>query len=153
MDKSKEAEAPVKGGLSAKIRKAERRSADWLEKSTKHYSKKRWGMLLAIFILLSGTISAMLLIGGLTGELDNAFTLQRITRSINAPSMASEETIRDGLSRSEYGNLVKYRTYLDSLQKSPAGLERYRQILNKHPGLPDSLDTIIKTYQLQFKSR
>lgn len=143
----------MKRGLSAKIRKAERHSADWLEKSTKHYTKKRWGILLAIFILLSGTISAMLLIGGLTGELDNAFTLERITRSINAPSMASEQTIREGLSKTEYESLIKYQIYLDSLKKSPEGLARYHQILTKHPGLPDSLDTIIKTYQLQLKSR
>lgn len=153
MDKSKEAEGPVKRGLSAKIRKAERRSADWLEKSTKHYSKRKWGILLAIFIMLSGTISAMLLIGGLTGELHNAFTVQRITRTINASSTASERIIRDGLSRYEYENLVKYQAYMDSLQKSPAGREIYRQIMNKHPRLPDSLNTIIKMYRSQTKNR
>ena len=153
MDKSKEAEGPVKRGLSAKIRRLERRSADWLEKSTSHFTKKTWAILLALFIMLGAAISGMLLIGGLTGQLENAFNLYRITKSINTPTVGNETTSREGLTKAEFDKLLHYQTYLDSLQKSPEGRKRYQQIQKQHPGLPDSLNTIIKTYQSQFKTK
>lgn len=153
MDKSKKAEGPVKRGLSAKIRKLEHYSADWLEKSTSHFTKRTWRILLAIFIMLSGTISGMLLIGGLTGQLQNAFTLQRITKTISEPSMEYESTIGEGLTKTEFDRLIQYQDYLDSLQQSPEGRQRYQRIQKLHPGLPDSLNTIIKTYRSQTKNR
>jgi hypothetical protein len=152
MDKSKE-EGLAKRGLSAKIRQAERRSADWLEKSTRHYSKRTWGALLAIFIMLGGAVSGLLLIGGLTGELENAFILERITRTISGPSDENGSAVRHGLTNAEFARLIEYRTFLDSLQKTPEGQVRYGKIVSRHPGLPDSLDRIIKSYRSQFKKR
>jgi hypothetical protein len=152
MDKSKE-EGLAKRGLSAKIRQAERRGADWLEKYTRHYNRRTWGILLAIFIMLGGAVSGLLLIGGLTGELEKAFSLDRITRTISGPPDENEDANSDRLTKAEFDRLVEYKAFLDSLQKSPEGRVRYLKIVSRHPGLPDSLGRIIKYYQSQIKNR
>ena len=151
MDKSKKAEGPVDRGLSAKIRKVEQRSADWLEKSTRHFSKKTWGILLALFIMLAGAISAMLLIGGLTGQLDNAFSLERITRTINAEPARNGSLSKAGLSEAELEKLKRYRLYLDSLAADTTRAKKYHQIIVRHSGLQDTLDMILN--QSQIKNR
>lgn len=153
MDKSKEAGVPWRRGLSAKIRKVEQRSADWLERSTRHYSRRRWKILLALFIMAVGGISAMLLIGGLTGGLEKAYSLDRITRATNANALPNKIVPKDGLTEIEWEKLGHYRTYLDSLQADEAGRKEYEQIIGSHPGLVDSLDRILGTYQLQIKHR
>lgn len=153
MDKSKEGRVPWRRGLSAKIRKLEQQSADWLERSTRHYTRRRWKILLAFFIMAVGGISAMLLIGGLTGELENAYSLERITKAINANALSNKIMPKNGISETEWEKLGHYRTYLDSLRADPAGLKEYEQIIGRHPGLVDTLDRILGTYQSQIKHR
>lgn len=153
MDKSKEGGVPWRRGLSAKIRKLEHRSADWLESSTRHYTRRRWKILLAFFIMAVGGISAMLLIGGLTGELENAYSLERITKAVNANDLSNKTAPKDGLPEKEWEKLRHYRTYLDSLRTDTAGLKEYEKIIDGHPGIVDTLDRILGTYQLQIKHR
>jgi len=55
------------------------------------------------------------------------------------------------VSKKDYQGIIRFRGYMDSLTRSPAGKAAYDSIILSRPGLLDSIRILEKIYQSQTK--
>jgi hypothetical protein len=55
------------------------------------------------------------------------------------------------VSKADYQGIIRFRGYMDSLTRSPAGKAAYDSIIFSRPGLLDSIRILEKIYQSQTK--
>jgi len=138
----------AKPGLSRRLEHFQVRCALWLANRTGHYSYRKWILLLACFVLLTGGYSGYVLVEGLTGGKGSSLSLSKITR----PEHATESGITDRatITHQQYQQIVALRHYLDSLSRDPQGRAEYGRIIEQQPGLTDSLKIIEEYYKRQL---
>ena len=128
------------------------RWARWMGRRTEHLSRKTLLLLLLVFIFIAGGYSIYLIGQSFSGNQTNTFSVTPIKKPghiLQTGDAASQQDII--ISKTDYQRIIRFRGYMDSLARSPAGKAVYDSILLTRPGLPDSIRLIEKIYQSQTK--
>ena len=128
------------------------RWARWMDRRTEHLSSRTLLLLLLAFIALAGGYSICLIGQSFSGNQASAFSVTPIItpgRVLQTGDAASQKEMI--VSKTDYQRIIRFRGYMDSLTRSPAGKAVYDSILLSRPGLQDSIRLIEKIYQSQIK--
>ena len=128
------------------------RWARWMDRRTEHLSSRTLLLLLLAFIALAGGYSICLIGQSFSGNQASAFSVTPIItpgRVLQTGDAASQKEMI--VSKTDYQQIIRFRGYMDSLTRSPAGKAMHDSILLRRPGLPDSIRLIEKIYQSQIK--
>ena len=126
--------------------------ARWMDRRTEHLSRRTLFLLLLAFIVLADGYCIYLIGQSFSGNQANAFSVTPIKkpgRVLQTGDAASEPEMI--ISKTDYQRIIRFRGYMDSLTRSPAGKAVYDSIILSRPGLPDSIRLIEKIYQSQIK--
>lgn len=126
--------------------------AQWMGRRTQHLTPKRMFLLLLTFTTLSGGYSIYLIGQSFSGNQPIAFSITPI-KKLGYFQQTGDAAPKKGMiiSKTEFQRIIRFRGYMDSLTRSPAGKATYDSILLYRPGLPDSILLIEKIYQSQTK--
>lgn len=128
------------------------RWARWMGKRTEHLSRKTLLLLLLVFIFIAGGYSSYLIGQSFQGNLANVFSVTPIIKPghiEHTGDNASQQVMI--ISKTDYQRIIRFRGYMDSLARSPAGKAVHDSIVLTRPGLPDSIRLIEMIYQSQTK--
>ena len=125
--------------------------AQWMGRRTQHLSRRALLLLLLAFIALSGGYSIYLIGQSFSGHQANAFSVTPIKKPGHVLQTGEATSQPDMLISTDYQRIIRFRGYMDSLARSPAGKTVYDSILLSRPGLPDSIRLIEEIYQSQIK--
>ena len=126
--------------------------AQWMSRKTKHLSRRTLLLLLLAFIVLAGGYNIYLIRQSFSGNQANVISITPIKKpgyilqtgeAISQPDMVVSKTYNQ--------RIVRFRGYMDSLIRSPAGKAVHDSILISRPGLLDSIRVIEEIYQSQTK--
>lgn len=135
----------VASSIAGSIKKVQQGWANWMDKRSRRMSPRSRWIAFVLFIAITAAASIYVLLSALTHR-----ERARIV-SIKVPVQLRSTVQRlPMISASEYQKLKQYRLYIDSLGRSPAGKDQYRQFRSRHSGLLDSIRTIEKMYQSQL---
>ena len=124
----------------------------WMSQRTKHLSRTTLRLLLLAFIALAGGYSIYLIGQSFSGKQANAISITPIKKPghvLQAGDAASQPDMI--VSKTDYQGIIRFRGYMDSLTRSPAGKAAYDSILLSRPELQDSIRFIEEIYQSQTK--
>jgi hypothetical protein len=139
-------------GMQSAYRRVQGGWATWMARRTAGFSRRRWQVLLALFILGFGGYSLYLMVDGFTGKGDSIFSITPIRKPRHATETGNDRDNSPQVSGAEQQRIRRFRLYMDSLARSPAGKAEYDSIIAQRPGLMDSVRFIEKYYG-QFKNR
>ena len=126
--------------------------AQWMGRRTQYLSRKSLLLLLLTFTALSGGYSIYLIGQSFSNRQANAFSVTAIKKpglvTKSGDAKLQKEMI---ISETDYQRIIRFRGYMDSLARSPAGKAVHDSILLSRPGLPDSIRYIEEIYQSQTK--
>ncbi|MCT1523834.1 hypothetical protein [Sphingobacterium hotanense] len=142
----------VAGALQTACKRVKGGWAVWMAKRTAGFSRRRWQVLLALFIVGFGGYSGYLTIAGFTGEGERAFSITPIKKPRHAPETGDDRNSSPQVSEAEYKRIRRFRLYMDSLARSPAGKSKHDSMVKHRPGLMDSVRFIEKYYE-QLKNK
>ncbi|MCK9412692.1 MAG: hypothetical protein M0Q53_10345 [Prolixibacteraceae bacterium] len=126
--------------------------ARWMGRRTQHLSRRTLFLLLLAFIALSGGYSIYLIRQSFSGNQATTFSVTPILKPGHVVQTGEAASQPDMLiSKTDYQRIIRFRGYMDSLARSPAGKAVYDSILLRRPGLPDSIRLIEEIYQSQIK--
>jgi len=124
----------------------------WMGRRTERLSRRKLLLLLLAFIALAGGYSICLIGQSFSGNQANAFSVTPIKRPEHVLKMVDATSQKEMIvSKTDYQRIIRFRGYMDSLTRSPAGKAVYDSIVLSRPGLPDSIRLIEKIYQSQIK--
>lgn len=118
--------------VAGRVEKAQRMAADFLNRRVNRLSHATKKIGLLFFGAAAGAICLSLIVVSLNGSGKSGFSIDLIAR----PENIYEIPDRSGIQR--------FKTWLDSLKNDPNGRRKYDSILLHRPGLPDSVNTILK---------
>jgi hypothetical protein len=124
----------------------------WMGRRTEHLSRKTLLLLLLTFIVLACGYSIYLIGQSFSGDQANAISITPIKKPghvLQAGDAASQPDMV--VSKTDYQRIIRFREYMDSLARSPAGKAAYDSIILSRPGLLDSIRVIEEIYQSQTK--
>jgi len=126
--------------------------AQWMGRRTQRLSRKTLFLLLLAFIVLAGGYSIYLIGKSFSGNQANAISVTPIKKP-GYVLQTGEATLHPNLiiSKMNYKRIIRFRGYMDSLTRSPAGKAAYDSIILSRPGLLDSIRVIEEIYQSQTK--
>ena len=128
------------------------RWAQWMGRRTEHLSRKTLLLILLAFIFIAGGYSIYLIGQSFSGNQTNTFSVTPIKKPGHILQTGDAASQQDMISsKTDYQRIIRFRGYMDSLARSPAGKAVYDSILLTRPGLPDSIRLIEKIYQSQTK--
>lgn len=126
--------------------------AQWMGRRTQYLSRKSLLLLLLTFTALSGGYSIYLIGQSFSGDQANTFSVTPIRKPGHVLQTGESASQPDMIvSKTDYQGIIRFRGYMDSLTRSPAGKAAYDSIVLSRPGLPDSIRFIEKIYQSQIK--
>ncbi|MBW8334462.1 MAG: hypothetical protein K0M40_20775 [Prolixibacteraceae bacterium] len=124
----------------------------WMGKRTQHLSRRTLLLLLVAFIGFAGGYSIYLIGQSFSGIQTNAFSVTPIKKPGFVRQTGETASPTDmNIDKPDYQRIVRFRGYMDSLTRSPAGKAVYDSILPSRPGLLDSARFIEEIYQSQTK--
>ena len=124
----------------------------WMGRRTQHLSRKTLRLLLLAFIASAGGYSMYLIGQSFSGDLANAISITPIKKPGHILQTGEATTLPDMIvSKTDYQGIIRFRGYMDSLTRSPAGKATYDSIILSRPGLLDSIRFIEEIYQSQTK--
>jgi len=138
-------------GLRLAYKRVQYGWATWMARRTAGFSRRKWQVLLVLFMSGFGGYSLYLTVDGLTGKGESIFSITPIKKPRHATE-TGERNDSPQVSEAEYRRIRRFRLYMDSLARSPAGKAEYDSIIAQRPGLMDSVRFIEKYYG-QFKNR
>lgn len=126
--------------------------ANWMMNHTKNFSRRTWLAILILFVLSTSTFCIYLAISSFGRNGNSSILIVRIKKPIHLHE--TWKTFPDDLkvSEPEYNHIKKFRVYMDSLARSPAGKILYDSIINNRPGLMDSV-AFLENYYEQLKQK
>lgn len=136
-------------GLKQKVGNIHRRWADSLGKCTANFKRKHWIIALILFVLTAGGYSSYLMLESFLSKGRMLFSVYPIYKPLFFME-TGEENINNNaqIPSKEYGRVLQYKRFMDSLAISPSGKKLYDSILFHHPGLMDSLLYIERNHRL-----
>jgi hypothetical protein len=124
----------------------------WMGRRTERLSRKTLFLLLLTFTALAGGYCIYLIGQSFMGNQANAISITPIRKPghvLQAGDVASQPDMI--VSKTDYQGIIRFRGYMDSLTRSPAGKAAYDSIVLSRPGLLDSIRFIEEIYQSQTK--
>ncbi len=126
--------------------------AIWMGKRTQYLSRRTLLILLLAFIGISGGYCIYLIGQSFSGNQTNAFSVTPIKKPGFVRQTGEAASPPDTIvSKQDYQRIIRFRGYMDSLNRSPVGKALYDSILLSQPGLLDSARYIEEIYQSQTK--
>lgn len=126
--------------------------AEWMAKQTSKLSIRQQRFVFGFFIAFTISYSVHLISMSFLKTDSNKITINPIVKPVNTFQTRNiAPNTNTTVSKIELDKAIRYRTYVDSLAKSPTGKRTLDSIKNKHPGLLDSLAAIENYYQSNFK--
>ncbi|MDD2305010.1 MAG: hypothetical protein PHP53_09985 [Prolixibacteraceae bacterium] len=126
--------------------------AQWMGRRAEHLSRKTLRLLLLAFIALAGGYSIYLIGQSFSGNQANAISITPIKKPGHVLQAGDATSQPDMIvSKTDYQGIIRFRGYMDSLTRSPAGKATYDSIILSRPGLLDSIRFIEEIYQSQTK--
>jgi len=120
--------------------------ANWLEHKTAHFTRLNWIVILLCFTVFTTGCSIFLIVNSFSGNTNRNITVTPITKPTNlVPTKEKPRELNTIISETEFEKITRFRKYMDSLGRSPAGKKTYDSIVSGRPGLLDSL-TILENY-------
>ena len=124
----------------------------WMGRRTQHLSRKTLLLLLLTFTALAGGYSTYLIGQSFTGNQANVISITPIRKPGHVLQTVDAASQPDMIvSKTDYQGIIRFRGYMDSLNRSPAGRAAYDSIIVSRPGLLDSIRVIEEIYQSQTK--
>jgi hypothetical protein len=119
---------------------------------TSRLSKGQLLCLLALFVILTGGVCIYIISSSLFNTTSNSIKIISISKSVESYSKLLVIYPKpQSVSGKEFKRVGRFRIYLDSLARSPAGKRAYDSIDQCRPGLVDSLVFIENYYKSNFK--
>ncbi|MFH7012414.1 hypothetical protein ACHRV5_11105 [Flavobacterium sp. FlaQc-52] len=131
--------------------KLQHRCANWLERKTSHFTPLHWMAILFCFILVAGSCSIYLMVKSITGDSDKNISVTPIVKPTNLAPLKKPTELNTILSKTEFEKMIRFRSYIESMERDSATKATYDSIVAYRPGLLDSLRLIEHYYQLQLK--
>lgn len=126
--------------------------AQWMARRTKHLSRRTLLHSLLAFIVLAGGYSIHLIGQSFSGNKVNAFSVTPIKKPGHVLQTGDASPQPDMIvSKPDYQGITRFRRYMDSLTRSPAGKATHDNTLLSPPGLPDSIRFIEEIHQSKTK--
>ncbi len=127
--------------------------AQWMTKQTAKLSVRKQLVVFGLFVACTGGYSVYLISMSFSDTDSKRITVIPIVKPVNAIEIDDVTIKRNSSdSKTEFEKIIRFRNYMDSLARSPAGEKVYDSITNKRPGLLDSLVEIENYYQSNFKN-
>ena len=126
--------------------------ANWMIRRTENFSRRTWFVLLILFVLCTGTYSIYLGVNAFTGKKSSSITITPIKKPKHITETGEANLEPAEVSEAEYSRIKRFRVYMDSLARSPAGKTLYDSIIHHRPGLMDSV-WFIENYYQQLKQK
>lgn len=124
----------------------------WMGRRTQHLSRRTLLLLLLAFTALAGGYCIYLIGQSFSGNQTSTFSVTPIRKPGHVLQTGESASQPDMIvSKTDYQGIIRFRGYMDSLTRSPAGKAAYDSIVLIRPGLPDSIRFIEKIYQSQIK--
>lgn len=124
----------------------------WMGRRTQHLSRRTLLLSLLVFTALAGGYSIYLIGQSFTGDQANAISITPIKKPGHVLQTGESASQPDMIvSKTDYQGIIRFRGYMDSLNRSPAGKAAYDSIIVSRPGLQDSIRFIEEIYQSQIK--
>ena len=115
---------------------------------TSKLSKSTLTYLFFLFVIISAGLNIHIILQGFSGKVPNPIKIVPISKFTGA---AKKDIILNNgqeiVSKEELKRIFLFRSYLDSLQKTPLGKQSYDSISLYRPGLIDSLVFIENYYK------
>jgi hypothetical protein len=121
--------------------------ANWMMKRTENFSKCTWLMLLALFVLSVSVYNIYLVVSSINAKGSASFSITPIKKPKHLTETGEINKTNVEIHESEYNRIKNFRTYMDSLARSPSGKILYDSITMHRPGLMDSVRFIENYYQ------
>jgi len=135
---TKQDESPNKSHAAQKL-------AAWLTRHSEKLSPTKVKFMLMIVGTTMATMS-ILLITNSVNTISNDHSIR--PHAIEMPQIISPDLQLEAfMTPEDYQMLLQFLQRMDSLKKSPEGLVLYNDITRGHPGLLDSINTLISMYQ------
>jgi len=126
--------------------------AQWMGRRTQHLSRKTLIILLLTSTTLAGAYSIYLIGQSFSGNQTNVISVTPIKKPVHILQTGEATALPDmKVSKTDYQGIIRFRGYMDSLTRSPAGKAAYDSIILCRPGLLDSIRLIEKIYHSQIK--
>lgn len=126
--------------------------AIWMGKRTQHLSRRTLLLLLVAFNVMAGGYSIYLIGQSFSGNQAHTFSVTPIKKPGFVRQTGEAASPPDmNVDKPDYQRIIRFRGYMDSLTRSPAGKAVYDSILLSRPGLLDSARFIEEIYQSQTK--
>jgi hypothetical protein len=135
-------------GIAGFIGKAQRKWADWMQRKSERLSIKGKWFTLFLFCAFTVAVSTYLIITSIWSDAQLSFSVAHIKTAVQLKHYSNESS---GISKSDYEKIHRFKFYMDSLARSPTGSKEYEEFRQDHPGLMDSIRTVERLYQSQFK--
>jgi hypothetical protein len=115
-------------------------------------SKRSLICMLALFIILAGSISISNLCQVFSSSTSNSIKIEAISKPAEIVKKDSVNSIKNiSISKEEFETIIRFSQHLDSLSQSPKGKRVYDSIVYHRHGLLDSLVFIENYYKSNFK--
>lgn len=132
---------------------AQSKWVEWMTKQVAKLSAANQKLVFGFFIVCVSGYSVYLISMSFSDTDSNSIKVTPIVKPVK--TFRTEKDIinkKRVVSKSEFDKVIRFRAYIDSLGRSPAGKRVLDSIRYKHPGLLDSLADIENYYQSNFKN-
>ena len=124
-----------------------------MTKQTANVSFTNLLVIWVFFIAFSGGYSIYLIVSNLSGTAATSIPVIPVVKPVKRWQTDNEAGKGNRfVSKAEFEKISRFRTYLDSLTRSPTGKKIHDSIAYNRPGLLDSLTVVENYYQSNFKN-
>lgn len=128
--------------------------AKWMAKKTAALSARQLLIVWGAFLIISAAYSMYLIVVSFSGNATNTLTGIPVAKRVK-PVLVNDGIMRKNnpITKTEYVRIHRFCIYMDSLTDTPAGKKVHDSIVNRHPGLLDSIAIIENYYQSNLKNQ
>lgn len=129
------------------------RWADFMQRFIERLSRNGKLIILSLFCLTAGSLSLYLIVSSVISRKASSFNVIHL----KIPSYVDKSGDENAkavvtITKTEFEKIQRFRIYMDSLTRSPAGRKAHDSILDQRPHLMDSIFFLVSIYQLQSKN-
>jgi len=128
--------------------------AEWMTTQTAKLSIRNQVAIFGFLIVCANAYSVYLIARSFSDTDFNStrITVTPIVKPVKTyPTDETKTNKNSAISKKEWNRIIRFRTYIDSLGRSPTGKKVLDSITNKDPGLLERLARIENYYQSNFK--
>ena len=131
----------IRNKVSAKIQESKHFIVCYLNEKVNNLSATHKRVSLIIFGVIMLAVCSSMIITSINDATDS-ISIDRITLP---KDIYPNDEYRKG-----FRKILRIKTLLDSLRRSPSRITVYDSLMNARPGLMDSLHSLVKSYQMDY---